>query len=341
MMEFVSMNQMFEYRKKYYTQEVERMTYEERVAYYKECERLEKNAKHMQEQGELCAELYHIFPKEKVRDIVFNHSFKELDRKIKNVYTVEYLPLHLYDDNWLISYVSEVMKKHRPNAKISLRELRNFVKNSIAFASIRRQFVRALTGAQAEYMITAGISNALMKDSTTPFMKKNSSYFDLNFRKDVMQVMSSNGVFKYDVEVGLEESADLWRKKSMIIAFENKYYPLAEVIKDRQEFSLWWKALTKLKQAHQEVWLQRREYDYYQMHYQIIDDLGLATKTMKMNKLDLIKLDAKLKFYEKMRNMMLSTKKRRSLKNTVLKGLKSFKAKNEQLGITDEKNLTK
>jgi len=112
-------------------------------------------------------------------------------------------------------------------------------------------------------------------------------------------------------------------------------------LQEHSLYSVQWKALAKLKQVHQEVWLQRREYDYYQMHYQIIDDLGLATKTMKMNKLDLIKLDAKLKFYEKMRNMMLSTKKRRSLKNTVLKGLKSFKAKNEQLEITDEQNLTK
>ena len=333
----MSLEKIFKYQKKYYTKKLQTMSYEEQIEYFKSCEIREKAAKQTAEQGELCAELRHIFPqtKEDVEKIIFSGIYKDGKPKSDRIYTVDYLPLHLHDDEWLMNYVATVMQMNRPNCKVLNRAIRYFIKKSTAFQKCRADFERLVTGVQAKYMITTAVPNALMKNTLpTAFMLKNENNYDVKFRQEVINVMTANGASVENVEQALEEHADVWRKKTMIIAFENEYYPLIDIVHDNEKASGWWKRLAKVKQGHQAVWLKRREYDYYQQHKELIDQLGLATPNMKINKYQLKHLDTKLSLYEKAHDVILGIK-RTKLKNCMLKGLKA-----DQTQINDQ-NMSK
>ncbi len=327
------------YYKKYYNDEVMKMPLEQRMAYFEKCEAAEKEAQHRYEHGELCSQLYHMFPTEEIKRIINSSMYKDNKPKANNIYTIEYLPLYLHDDQWMMKYVAAVMKKYKPNVKISVREIRYLVKNSASFSSVRRQYERALSGALAEYMIKTVVPNALVpSDELTPLMQKNSPDFDSFFPKEIVRYRVKKGAFSFDVEAGLEEHIDVWLEPAMRIAFENKYYPLSGSIDDKKEMSLWWKAYSHLKDKHYQDWAKKRQFQRYKNNEQIINDFGVVTNDMKMNYLEQIKLDMKLKMDLELRDLMLGTTKQK-LQDNLVKGFKGLKTKTNQAKNTVMKVL--
>lgn len=334
-MELLGLENLHKYYSKYYHESMKDLSWEEKLNYFKKREAMEKTKelKASQEQGMLCAKLYKIFPDQAaVNQVVWSSNYQNAKQKTHDVYTEEYLPQHTRNNAWLKKYVKAVAETHNPGYKFLPESINYFVKDAIGFKTMRDDYEQRVVAAQIPYMLKNPVSNVLMGDEPSPYLKKGDFNYDKFFRSEVVRIMSGLGIDKRNIESSLEQNADLWRKQTMEIAFENQHYPLMNVINERKEFKPWWNRFAKLKQAHQAAWIKRREYEYYQDHQTIIDQLDLATNAMKMKPNELKMLDQKIKFYEKMRVMMLGKKKMLQIDNT--HGLKNNQTQNQDQGHT-------
>jgi len=334
-MELLGLADLHKYYSKYYHESMKDLPWEEKLKYFKKREAMEKTKelKASQEQGMLCAKLYKIFPDQAaVNQVVWSLNYQNAKQKTHDVYTEEYLPQHTRNNTWLKKYVKTVAETHNPGYKFLPESINYFVKDGIGFKVMRNDYEQRVVAAQIPYMLKNPVSNVLMGDEPSPYLHKGDFNYDKFFRSEVVRIMSGLGIDKRNIEYSLEQNADLWRKQTMEIAFENQYYPLMNVINDRKEFKPWWNRFAKLKQAHQTAWIKRREYEYYQDHKTIIDKLDVATKAMKMKPNELKILEQKIKFYEKMRAMMLGKKKMLQIDHT--HGLKNNQTQNQDQGHT-------
>lgn len=199
-----------------------------------------------------------------------------------NLYNAKNLPFHLYDTEWLSQYTQKVLQaaKIQPEpANVAI-----YVSHAVQFDQARQNYLTRLIKAQTNYMLTNFHPNAL----TTPEYAANwghvSPDYDHEFRAEVVNSMMALGIPEHTVEVVLEQSANLWRKPVMKTTFAQTKYPMAQqptTTGFSREHELW-----DLKEAHESLWLKKREYEYFHQHHQILNELNLVTPNMKMSPIE-------------------------------------------------------
>lgn len=111
---------------------------------------------------------------------------------------------------------------------------------------------------------------------------------DIAFRKAFSDTLTAIGMNKDVIEEGVEKHSDIWRKKYMLKAFNNKYYNTLDItLYDIEEPA----------QIHKNIWLKVREYEYYCDHKNSVDLYGQITNNMKLSPEEIRKL--KLYLYKK------------------------------------------
>lgn len=224
-----------------------------------------------------------------------------------NVYTEDYLPYHVHDDAWLTNYVSAVAKSKHPKRMIGRDNIQDYVQHSGIFYACRSRYESELFRAQIQYMLHKPMPNGLMTDAT-PYQNRHALDYDKTFRQALQTALAQTGLSQHMVEVRIEENADVWRKAVMKQAFENHFYPhpYPELIETHKEFDPWWGEMAKIKQAHQDVWLQCREYNYYFEHKDVIDHTNTATAAMQLNQQDAFNLFAENSRYTALRDNLFA-----------------------------------
>lgn len=111
---------------------------------------------------------------------------------------------------------------------------------------------------------------------------------DIAFRKAVKDTLIAIGINEDVIEEGLEKYSDIWRKKYMLKAFNNKYYNALDIMSYDIEEPL---------QIHKNIWIKVREYEYYCKHKNSVDLYGQVTDNMKLSLEEVRKL--KLYLYKK------------------------------------------
>lgn len=252
----------------------------------------------------LCNNLKHIFPEQNAVDVgVACLEHQTAKARAKHTYTDDYLPLHTRDNVWLTKYVTNVIAEYEPQQRLRAKHVENFVANSSAFDVMRNEYEQRVIRAQIPFLLNESTPNCLMDENCCPYNYKDLPNFDQFFRNEVIRSMGRFGINEHNIEIALERNADLWRQQTMVQSFENAYYPLST--DTYKSIAPWWKAFNNLKQAHQAAWLKVREYEYYQDHHEIIDELGLATESMQMKPSELARAKKQLLKFERMRDKML------------------------------------
>lgn len=221
-----------------------------------------------------------------------------------DIYTSDYLPFHTRDNAWLVEYATNVVNENEPDSCIKPSSMKKFVSSAPAFNAVRCGYEQSLVRVQIPYLLNATRPNALLGKHRCPADFDYRTDYDQFFRDEVVKSFSDFGLDQHLVETVVEENAAVWRRPTMLKAFENRYYSDRTMnYLDPNDFSA--KRLMKLKTVHQNLWLQRREYEYYQDHRAIIDELGLATANMKMKPRAVRKLTEQLEKCERIRKRLL------------------------------------
>lgn len=218
-----------------------------------------------------------------------------------NIYTLEYLPFHLVDENWVANYVVNVICTKNPQQRLNRDNVKNYVQHSGHFIARREKFESMLVKAQIKYMMSHDQPNGFMP-YYNPKIAKELSDWDLQFREMARRALTFTAMLdRHSVEVGIEEHANLWRHQCMEEEFEKRYGCFQKWIDlDNRRLDRNHQVKFKLnfKNNFKNAWLQNREYEYYQNHKQAIDELGLANKNMKMTTTEIFKVRQKAFNYE-------------------------------------------
>ena len=262
----------------------------------------EVSAKEAMDYSKICEHLGYIFPKSnQIIAMLDKDRYQSKCKKIDDVYIADYLPFFLNDQTWLTNYVVQLIEKAEPDYKIKAKHVENFISKSSAFASVRSYYEVDLIEANIRYLYD---SFKNIKDLRN---------IDELFRDEVLRFMNHVDIDPHTIEANLEKKADLWREQMMLKAFENKYAMHDVAISKHSD--LWKKYFENFKQAHKKVWMKQREYAYYQNHKDIIDELGLATKNMKINQSHAKILNYKLDKFEKKFEQLVSKQVKKSIFN--------------------------
>ena len=124
--------------------------------------------------------------------------------------------------------------------------------------------------------------------------------YDKSFRRMVIDSMLYLGIDQHTTETVLEQCAGIWQRQMMLETFEQFYYPKHEEPITNDD----WKNWMLLKSEHQTLWLQRREYDYYQEHHAIIDETGTASEHMLITPAQANRLTEEILHYEQLNQEM-------------------------------------
>ena len=219
-----------------------------------------------------------------------------LQRKFTEAYTVDLLPSHTRDQDWLSHYLAQGMaEKFEP---IAFEHVQKYVAESAVFEGCRDFYERDLVKAQIKYQSQL-LPQDLMTTLSDDFRAREMGQYEEFFRRRIVDDLTFVGLDPHVVEVGLETNAQLWRKNAMVQAFESLYYPhdtMALINLHQSEAQC--QNLAEFKQVHMALWLRHREYAYYQNHQAVIDELGLATNNMLMKPKVAAKMAQKLQKYD-------------------------------------------
>lgn len=230
----------------------------------------------------LCAHMYKLFPEQDQIDRLLRDLPYHADKALPdNIYTSRYLPYHTRDDAWLVRYLAFNLSLH-DNHQFPTAYLRKVVQSKY-FNKYRTEYELRLVRGQIGYLMTGQQTNELMSQGGDLRTRSSQPNCDHLFRDTVVHDLMRCGVNKHSIEAGLELSADLWRETTMYQAFCGQEYPQAHLLQTAHpEWDKATRRLLAFKQRHFAVWRQYREYQYYQDHQAIIDELGTATPNMKM-----------------------------------------------------------
>lgn len=230
-----------------------------------------------------------IFPDEKQirKDLI---SLDDLNEKQKNelqqrdYYNAKFLSYHLYDTPWLTNYVAKIVDEINFNKKpINVANVQSYVEKGKSFDFARKQYMaRYIKEKICHMMIKPEADDLFVKCGFANYNHRIDC--DEHFR-EVMRVMltAQNKLPAHAVEVGLETNANIWRKKTMLKAFNNYYNVVHLRVLHHAKVNLEAIELKNTLKTLRKAWLERREYDYYQKHKAIIDELDLATDSMKIS----------------------------------------------------------
>lgn len=252
--------------------------------------------------GKICQYFGHIFtPAKNLGAVVASAQYQSKKQKPLDVYDEKYLPFYLNNQNWMANYIAAVIEQHEPNYKVNVKDVEDFISDSTAYASVRNYYKSDLVAANVKYLLQHHENLAAKPD------------FDKNFRKEVLWFMNHVDIDAHTIESYLEKHAALWREQVMSKTFENKYLVKTDLI--NQHNKLWLEYFENFKKAHKKVWMKQREYDYYQDHKAVLDELGSVTKNMKISKHQAELLNNKLNKFEKKFERLLT---QRNYKKSIL-----------------------
>lgn len=228
-----------------------------------------------------------------------NHTVSTLGNDLKfryNALTKRYLPYHTRDHAWLAMYVAENVTAANPKHAVPYRTARKYVTFSPKFDKRRNQFeedfVKGYLGSLSHNLPPVWDQCLALRDDPN---------YDHKFRRQVIRAMQVFGLNRHRIEASLEHNANLWRDAVMLQTYKNNYAPALsqpeyyqQFVKDRPDLSRQFFKWCSVRDAHQDLWLQRREYQYYQKHQDLIDALGTATPGMQITPQQAAQLDADL-----------------------------------------------
>lgn len=227
------------------------------------------------------------------------NNYQVQNQPIKN-YTEKYLPYHTNDNEWLANYTAAVI--NHSNYKIYLNPwgVQSYIEKSADFDQARRNYQERLVKACIHHEVgetlvqklpTVGPAGEMLEyDEIVPFQvesKARALGIDYMFAREVMAT-----------------NHKMWRQQAMLKTFRDYYYPYLKKPRSYQpnlenpdaEMQLW-----NLKQAHEELWLKNREYEYYQKHQDLVDKLGLVTPNMLPTAWEKNSIPGVLQHYEEQR----------------------------------------
>ncbi len=178
---------------------------------------------------------------------------------------------------------------------VRLSTIKKFVTTYEEYDKARKSYEEDLTRAQISYMMENNTPNQILPESEIepyddPIYAQtgfNYKSYTLNVNADkifyqcVMQAMNNLGLDKHSTELSLEKNAGIWRKKMMLNAYFSRILNTVENVNDDMKGYDTRKLIFDKYQSKENYWLLLREYEYYQDHKDIIDELGTATETMK------------------------------------------------------------
>lgn len=240
------------------------------------------------------------------------------------------LIFHIRDDAWLATHLQTYIQRFTcPELEnlgtLSLETIQKFVATSPVFNAKRCEF--------EQHIIKSYISECLdcrcddfYSRSIEKILETGSANYDKLFRSRVINAMNFLGVDRFKTEEGLEINAGLWRQKVMGLTFANRYPNLKVTYSQGRTFQIPHEDVVDTKSAyhkyvnHRNVkesyllpredlqdssraiydnWMCLREYEYYQEHKRVIDQLGTATKNMKTSPKTIKKIATNLANFEK------------------------------------------
>lgn len=289
---------------------------------------LDKNTKLGQDFQFLDQYLDEFFPTQNYINATMK-NLEWLDRDYHTIFNIRFLPFHTRDEIWLARYVEKSLSQllcfennqgdlgainHRKelpyatlnedkwlvdlvyrNMPVEFSSIRKYVEVSPKFDAKRCEYEQGVVRGYMRNWLSDCQANDFFMKGEDKVRLANNLNCDKKFRNKVSQAMASLGIDKDSVEAGIELNADLWRKNLMRRAFYNEKTKLEH---DQLEtlFKYDFPVLKDLlvnEYRNLDTWVQLREYDYYQDHKAVIDQLGTATPSMKLNPDEAMKLRIK------------------------------------------------
>lgn len=247
----------------------------------------------------LCKLIRFMFPhRDFIQALVEKMQDFKRDELSCEVYSRNYLPFHLRDNEWLTMYLKNTMQnegQERPYGHEAI------VQAHPVFLQERTRYERELAGEIIYFMMHNKKQNALIKTQQVSDTK-NLMEFDKNFRQQTRQTLQNLGFDNHESEVLIELNADKWRRACMSKVFESKftYTPRTSLI----------------RKAHEQAWLSYREYQYFQKHGTILKELNLVTPNMKLNQKQVSRLKNKLKNFAKIHQRIMLNAEKTNIERT-------------------------
>ncbi len=203
--------------------------------------------------------------------------------------------IELENDNQTVN-----LTKRANLGNINPESIKRFVETDQEFDEARNDYEVDLVRAQIKHMMDSTEPNGLLFkdkfDITSETISQATVYHpaitrfkpdaDLYFYNGVMVAMHKLGISKHSAQVGLEKYAPLWRDELMLDAYFNRYNqyttePVSPKETTAVKLEKW--HIDAVNQNFKGLWLRNREYEYYQAHKTIIDELNAATPNMKIS----------------------------------------------------------
>lgn len=228
-----------------------------------------------------------IFPSDRVilSEIINSERVRNASLQETTAPVVNFLVYRISSNKWLVNYIQKVLQTRVPQENIKTSVIKRFVEQSVNFAAARDNFKQRYIRLNiTEQMKYGKIENRLPLDHGYFYFIQ---YDDCDkiFREHLRCSMIIRGLDYQTVQLGIEANANLWRDQVMNQAFENKFNLYMTIIggKNLGKRKIDRKVFCMLKQIYQENWKKIRMHEYYQLHHEFIDKLGLATRDMKLS----------------------------------------------------------
>lgn len=213
-----------------------------------------------------------LFPNDKaIKEIIKNHKNKK-GVYHKDEYILECLPFNLRNKKWLYKYVLNFVKDKGLLFHFDVESLESYVYNSLKFENANKKFGENFIRLKLENMMkTTRAEHETIVDAGFPDISHRIDC-DEFFRQHALSYFILKGFDSHTVELALERNADIWRRKSMLQAFENTCN-LEIVVHDYPKSPISKVQYLRCKHDYRKLWIKYREYEYYQRHKKVINEL--------------------------------------------------------------------
>lgn len=236
--------------------------------------------------------LYTLFPNQEFINVNLQ-NITSIQKNL-NFYKKNFLPFHTRDTFWLSKYLEQsfnqmqALKKFRSekiHVGVVSGYIKKYVESSPKFDAVRSFYEQNLVRAYINMTLNYKADDFFSKGTIKTQEHRALNYNQL-FRERIVNAMSFLGVDRNSIEVGLEANASLWREKVNKQTFYNIYNIdnmdaivnpdglLAKHAPMRRN---------KLMSVGNKLygrWKNLQDYEYYQEHKQVIDQLGVVTPAM-------------------------------------------------------------
>lgn len=214
-----------------------------------------------------------LFPNDKaIKEIIKKHKNKK-GVYHKDEYILECLPFNLRNKKWLYKYVLNFVKDKGLFFQFDLESLESYVYSSPKFENASKEFGEKFMRLKLENMMkTTRAEHETIVDAGFPDISHRIDC-DEFFRQHALSYFILKGFDSHSVELALERNADVWRRKSMLQAFENTCN-LEIVVHDYPKSPISKVQYLRCKHDYRKLWIKYREYEYYQKHKKVINELN-------------------------------------------------------------------